>query len=118
MGYSMEYGAGNSMAIALRDLLACPHVTLAITEHQRFNGTEAIKIVWPDPQQHSSSTFWLDESTYALIGASMAPDPGYHANARMAVAISGSLQMTWLPPTNANFALFNVHVPPGFAEAS
>ena len=58
------------------------------------------------------------ESTYALIAASMAPDPGYHANAGRAVASGGSVQMSWLPPTKANFALFNVHVPAGFAEAS
>jgi hypothetical protein len=48
----------------------------------------------------------------------MAPDPGYHAHVGKAVVDSSSLQMNWLPPTKANFALFNILVPPGFAEAS
>jgi hypothetical protein len=116
-GFSTEYGAGNVEAVTLWDLLACPHVTLAVTWHQRLNGTEAVKIVWPVPRQHSTDTFWLDESTYALIGVSVVTDPGYHQTMEKAVIDSMSTEMLWLPPSPANLALFHLYVPPGFAGA-
>jgi hypothetical protein len=116
-GFSQEYGAGNPQAVALWDLLACPHVALTITWHQRLNGTEAVKIAWPTPRQHATDTFWLDESTYALIGVTIITDPGYHQTMEKAIIDSTSTEMLWLPPTPANLALFHVPVPPGFAGA-
>jgi hypothetical protein len=116
-GFSEEYGAGNVQAVALWDLLACPRVTLAVTWHQRLNGTEAVKIVWPAPGQHSTDTFWLDESTYALIGETVVTDPGYHQTMEKAVIDSQSTEMLWLPPTPASLALFHLYIPPGFAGA-
>ena len=109
-GFSQVDGQGNQEAAGVRDLLACPHISVAISWHQRFNGTEAIKVVWPHPAQHYADTFWLNESTYALVGVTTTPDPGYGDR--------GSVQMTWLPPTKANLALLTVSVPPGFTTGS
>jgi hypothetical protein len=111
-------GEGITAAVAVRDLLACPHVSVAISWHQRFNGTEAIKIVWPRPAQQSTDTLWLNESTYALIGVTFASDPGPPQHQGNAVFTSSSIQLTWLPPTKANLALFTISIPRGFAGAS
>jgi hypothetical protein len=70
------------------------------------------------PGQHVTDTFWLNESTYALMGVTVAPDPGYGSHAGQDVVDSSSTQMTWLPPTKANLALFAIDVTPNFAEAS
>jgi hypothetical protein len=116
--YSPQFGAGDSEAVLVRDLLACPHVSVTISPQQRFNGAEAIKISWPRPRQHSTDTFWLDSSTYALIGVTSATDPGYHQRQGSVVFGTSAIQLRWLPPTKANLALLNLYVPPSFAGAS
>ncbi len=115
--FSPQYGAGNSAAVLVRDLLACPHVSVTISWHQRFNGAGAIKVSWPY-SPHLTDTFWLDESTYALIGVTSATNPGYHQRVGSMVIDGSSLQLRWLPPTKANLALLSIYVPPGFAGAS
>jgi hypothetical protein len=118
-GFSPQYGADDSAAVMVRDLLACPHISVTISSHQRFNGADAIKVTWPRPRQHSTDTFWLDASTYALIGLAWVTGPEDHEGAAgMPVASSSSVEERWLPPTKANLALFNLYVPPSFAGAS
>jgi hypothetical protein len=114
-GFGMADGNGDVEAVAVRDLLACPHISVTVSWHQRFNGTEAIKVVWPQPAQHSVDTFWLNESTYAVVGVTTVFDPGHPVHEGNAVIDGSSLQLTWLPPTKANLALFNLHIPAGFA---
>ena len=140
-----QTGEGVTEAVVVRDLLACPHITVAITPNQRFNGTAAIEIVWAHPRWHTTDTFWLNQSTYALMGLTVAPDPGYQvhrlapvlkppttpvvsgtrpaasavpASTGSTLLASNSLPMTWLPPTKANLALLTVPVPPGFSHAT
>ncbi len=111
-------GEGITEAVVIRDLLACPNVTVTISSNQQFSGTRAIKIVWPRPGQHSTDTFWLNESTYALMGVTLASDPGYRDHVGHDVVDSSSTRMTWLPPTKANLALLAIDVPRGFAGGS
>jgi hypothetical protein len=46
-------GEGITEAVVIRDLLACPNIAVTISWNQRFNGTEAIKVVWPHPASTS-----------------------------------------------------------------
>jgi hypothetical protein len=78
-----------------------------VARDQRFSGTEAIKITWSRPRAHITDVIWLNQSTYALMGLSVATDPGYYAYL--------TLQMSWLPPTKANLARFAISVPPGYS---
>jgi len=117
-GFSPQYGAGDSAAVMIRDLLACPHISVTIAGGQKFSGTSAIRVTWPRPALHSTDTFWLDASTYALLGMTSATDPGYVQHQGGADVGPSSLQARWLPPTKANLALLNVPVPPSFAGAS